>query len=77
MEVALGCGVLRFEGRRSVLEELLLSEVKQGRGELMLVSEFRNGDVVGKMTLRDGDFLDGRIVLSGLPHGRKSFRVLR
>jgi hypothetical protein len=76
LKVAVGQGVLPLEGRRSVLEELLLPEVEHGGRELMLIAEVRDGDVVNQMTPQDGDLLDRRIVLSGLPHGRNSFRVL-
>src|SRR5215468_5740049 len=69
LEMALGRGVLPFEGRRAVLEELLLPEVEQCGRELVLVAEVRDGDVVDEMTPQDGDLLDRRIVLSGLPHG--------
>ena len=76
LEVALRRGVLALEGGRSVLEELLLLEVEQGGGELMLVAEVRDRDVVDQMAPEDGDLLDRRIVLPRLPHGRNSFRVL-
>src|SRR6516225_4762219 len=76
LEVALRRGVLALEGGRSVLEELLLPEVEQGGGELMLVAAVRDGDVVDQMAPEDGDLLNRRIVLAGLPHGRNSFRVL-
>src|SRR5262249_39710292 len=69
LEVAFGRGVLPFEGRRAVLEELLLPKVEQRGRELMLVAEVRDGNVVDQMTPQDGDLLDRRIVLSGLSHG--------
>src|SRR5262249_38161955 len=76
LEVALRRGILALEGGRSVLEELLLPEVEQGGGELMLVAEIRDGHVVDQMAPEDGDLLDRRIVLPRLPQGRNSFRVL-
>src|SRR5207249_1387725 len=69
LQVSLGRGDLPLEGRRAVLEELLLPLVEQGGRELMLIAEVRDGDVVEEMTPQDGDLLDGRIVLSGLSHG--------
>src|SRR5262245_14361659 len=41
LEVALGLGILPLEGRRAVLEELLLPEVEHGGRELMLIAEVR------------------------------------
>ena len=76
VEAALGGGVLALEGGGSVLEELLLPEVEQRGGELILVAEVRDGHVVDQMAPEDGDLLDGRIVLPRLPHGRNSFRVV-
>src|SRR5262244_223500 len=76
LEVALRRGILALKGGRSVLEELLLPEVEQRGRELMLVAEVRDGDVVDQMAPEDGDLLDGRRVLPGLPHGRNSFRVV-
>jgi hypothetical protein len=69
LEVAVGSGALPLEGGRSVLEELLLSEVEQRGRELMLVAEVRDGDVVDQVPPQDGDLLDGRIVLPRLSHG--------
>src|SRR5262249_53333977 len=69
LESAFGRGVVPFESSRSVLEELFLPEVEQRGGELMLVAEIRDGDVVDEMTPQDGDLLDRRIVLSRLSHG--------
>src|SRR4051812_49033329 len=69
LEVALGRGALALEGGRAVLEELLLPEVEQGGQELVLVAEVRDGYVVDQVTPKDGDLLDGRIVLAGLSHG--------
>src|SRR6185437_2498838 len=76
LEVAVGRAVLALEGRRAVLEELLLPEVEERGRELMLIAEVGDGDVVDQMAPEDGDLLDRRIVLPGLPHGRNSFRVL-
>jgi hypothetical protein len=67
--MALRGGTLAFEGGGSVLEELLLPEVEQGGGELVLVVEVRDGYVVDQVTPKDGDLLDRRIVLAGLSHG--------
>jgi hypothetical protein len=75
LEGAVGLGILPLEGRRAVLEERLLPGVEDGGRELMLIAEVRDGDVVDRMTPQDSDLLDRRIVLSGLPHGRNSFRV--
>jgi hypothetical protein len=69
LEVALGRGVLAFEGGRSVLEELLLPGVEQRGRELMLVAEIRDGDVVDQVAPQDGDLLDRRIVLPRLSQG--------
>src|SRR5437763_10306662 len=66
---ALGRALLGLEGGGAVLEELLLPEVEQRGRELMLVAEVRDGDVVDEMAPKDGDLLDRRIVLPGLPHG--------
>jgi hypothetical protein len=74
--VALRRGVLALEGGRSVLEELLLPEIEQGGGELVLVAEVRDGHVVEQRAPKDGNLLNRCIVLPGLPHGRNSFRVL-
>jgi hypothetical protein len=68
LEVTLGRGVLPLEGGGAVLEELLLPEVEQRGGELMLVAEIRDRYVVDQVTPQDGDLLDRRIVLSGLSH---------
>src|SRR5262249_4689562 len=75
LEVAVVCAVLPLEGRRAILEELLLPEVEERGRELVLIAEVGDGDVVDQMAPEDGDLLDGRIVLPGLPHGRNSFRV--
>ena len=69
LEVAVGRGGLALEGRRSVLEELLLPEVEQRGRELMLVAEVRDGDVVDQVTPQDGDLLDRRMVRAELSHG--------
>jgi hypothetical protein len=75
LELAVGRGVLPLEGRRAVVEERLLPEVEHRGRERMLIAEVGDGDVVDQRTPQDGDLLDRRIVLSGLPHGRNSFRV--
>jgi len=69
LEVALGSGVLAFEGGGAVLEELLLPGVEQRGRELMLIAEIRDAHTVDQMAPQDGDLLDGRIVLPGLSHG--------
>src|SRR5262245_3100791 len=69
LEMAVGCLTLPLEGGGAVLEELLLPDVEEGGGELMLVAEVRDGDVVDQVPPEDGDLLDGRIVLPRLSHG--------
>src|SRR6185437_6656784 len=66
---AVGGSLPGLEGGGSVLEELLLPEVEERGGELMLVAEVRDGDAVDQMAPKDGDLLDRRIVLPGLSHG--------
>jgi len=66
VEAALGGGVLAFESSGSVLEELLLPEVEERGGELVLVAAVRDGHAVDQVTPEDGDLLDRRIVLAGL-----------
>src|SRR3954453_5612833 len=69
LEVGIRRGVVALEGAGAVLEERLLPDVEGGGRELILIAEIRDGHAVDQMAPKDGDLLDGRIVLAGLSHG--------
>src|SRR5262249_16719938 len=67
-----------LEGRRSVLEELLLPAVEHRGMDAVLVTEVGDRGVFEEMEPQDGDLLLGREALSGLlGHGSTSARSCR
>ena len=67
-----GVVVLALEGGGAVLEELLLPGVEDGRLQVVLVTEIRDGHPVNQMASQDGDLLGGGIMLAWLSHGSSS-----
>src|SRR5215472_751430 len=67
-------GVL--EGSRAVLEELLLPEVEEGHGEVVLLTEVGDGLLFQEMEPEQADFLLRGEVTAWLGHQRSSARVL-
>src|SRR3954452_9006162 len=73
-----GASGARFEGGRSVLEELLLPAVEHRGVDAVLVAQIRDGGVFKEMEPKDGDLLlGGESLASLLGHGKTSARDCR
>jgi hypothetical protein len=59
-----------------VLEELFLPVVEHRWLDAVLVAKIRDRNTLNEMTPKDGDFLDGRVMLAWLAHGRPPVRVI-